>query len=102
MVRYEAALAGCQGDGSIEAILVDLQRSDLGLQGGSRHAQPRGRAGRSVHTSIIDIDKPRIHWLAMGKSMGCPSVRADNAGDFYHSMVKSSEEPRPMLIEVCL
>jgi acetolactate synthase-1/2/3 large subunit len=53
-------------------------------------------------SAMIDIDKPRIDWVAMGKSMGCPSVRVDNAGDFYHSMVKSSEEPGPMLIEVCL
>jgi acetolactate synthase I/II/III large subunit len=53
-------------------------------------------------SAMIDIDKPRIDWVAMGKSMGCPSVRVENAGDFYHSMVKSSEEPGPMLIEVCL
>jgi acetolactate synthase-1/2/3 large subunit len=53
-------------------------------------------------SAMIDIDKPRIDWVAMGKSMGCPSVRVENAGDFYHSMVKSSQEPGPMLIEVCL
>jgi acetolactate synthase-1/2/3 large subunit len=52
--------------------------------------------------SMIDIDKPRIDWVAMGKSMGCPSVRVDNAGDFYRSMVKSSQEPGPTVIEVCL
>jgi acetolactate synthase I/II/III large subunit len=53
-------------------------------------------------SAMIDIDKPRIDWLAMGKSMGCPSVRVDNAGDFYQSMVRSAEEPGPMLIEVAL
>ena len=53
-------------------------------------------------SAMIEIDKPRIDWLAMGKSMGVPSVRVENAGDFYRSMVKSSEEPGPMLIEVCL
>jgi acetolactate synthase-1/2/3 large subunit len=52
--------------------------------------------------AMIDIDKPRIDWSAMGKSMGCPTVRVDNAGDFYRSMVRSAEEPGPMLIEVCL
>jgi hypothetical protein len=40
--------------------------------------------------------------VAMGKSMGVPSVSVDNAGDFYRSMVRSSQEPGPMLIEVCL
>jgi acetolactate synthase I/II/III large subunit len=53
-------------------------------------------------SAMIDIDKPRIDWVAMGKSMGCPSVRVENAGDFYQSMARSSTEPGPMLIEVCL
>jgi acetolactate synthase I/II/III large subunit len=53
-------------------------------------------------SAMIDIDKPRIDWVAMGKSMGCPSVRVETAGDFYRSMIKSSDEPGPMLIEVCL
>jgi acetolactate synthase I/II/III large subunit len=52
--------------------------------------------------ALIDIDRPRIDWVAMGKSMGCPAVRVDNAGDFYRSMVKSGKERGPMLIEVCL
>jgi acetolactate synthase-1/2/3 large subunit len=53
-------------------------------------------------SALIDIGQPKIDWVAMGNSMGCPAVRVDNAGDFYRSMVKSSEEPGPMLIEVCL
>ena len=51
---------------------------------------------------LIDIGKPRIDWVAMGKSMGCPSVRVEDAGDFYTSLVNSAKEPGPMLIEVCL
>jgi acetolactate synthase-1/2/3 large subunit len=51
---------------------------------------------------LIDIDQPRIDWVAMGKSMGCPSVRVENAGDFYTSLTNSAREPGPMLIEVCL
>ena len=52
--------------------------------------------------SLIDIDRPRIDWVAMGKSMGCPSVRVDNAGDFYTAMVRTITESGPTLIEVCL
>ncbi len=52
--------------------------------------------------SMIDIHLPRIDWVAMGKSMGCPSVRVENASDFYTSMVNSTREPGPMLIEVAL
>lgn len=51
---------------------------------------------------LIDIGKPRIDWVAMGKSMGCPSVRVDNAADFYTAMINSAGEPGPALIEVCL
>jgi acetolactate synthase-1/2/3 large subunit len=51
---------------------------------------------------LIDIDRPRIDWVAMGKSMGCPSVRVENARDFYTSMVNSAREPGPSLIEVAL
>jgi acetolactate synthase-1/2/3 large subunit len=53
-------------------------------------------------SAMIDIDRPSIDWVAMGKSMGCPSVSVDNAGEFYRSMARSSEEPGPMLIEVRL
>lgn len=51
---------------------------------------------------LIDIDKPRIDWLAMGKSMGVPSCRVENARDFYNSLMNSAREPGPALIEVCL
>ena len=51
---------------------------------------------------LIDMDRPRIDWVAMGKSMGVPSVRVENARDFYLSMVNSAKEPGPMLIEVAL
>jgi acetolactate synthase I/II/III large subunit len=53
-------------------------------------------------SAMIDIDKPRIDWVAMGKSMGVPSVRVENAKGFYESMVRSSLEPGPTLIEVAL
>lgn len=53
-------------------------------------------------SAMIDIDKPRIDWVAMGTSMGVPSVRVDNAGDFYQAMARSSKEQGPMLIEVAL
>jgi acetolactate synthase-1/2/3 large subunit len=52
--------------------------------------------------SMIDIDKPRIDWVSMGKSMGCPSVRVEDAGAFYKAMADSCREPGPKLIEVSL
>ena len=51
---------------------------------------------------LIEIDRPRIDWVSMGKSVGCPAVRVENAADFYRSMVNSARESGPMVIEVCL
>ncbi|WP_321931217.1 acetolactate synthase large subunit [Paraburkholderia guartelaensis] len=52
--------------------------------------------------SMIDIDKPRIDWLAMAKSMGVPGKAVETAEDFYKAMVDSTREPGPCLIEVRL
>jgi len=52
--------------------------------------------------SMIDIDKPRIDWLAMAKSMGVPGIAVDTAEGFHKAMVDSTREPGPCLIEVRL
>jgi acetolactate synthase-1/2/3 large subunit len=52
--------------------------------------------------AMIDIDKPRIDWVAMGHSMGVPSHRVTTAEDFHQSMVNSVREQGPVLIEVAL
>ncbi|MFM0671594.1 acetolactate synthase large subunit [Paraburkholderia sediminicola] len=52
--------------------------------------------------SMIDIDKPRIDWLAMAKSMGVPAVAVDTAESFHKAMRDSVREPGPSLIEVRL
>jgi acetolactate synthase-1/2/3 large subunit len=58
---------------------------------------PSGRA-----LSMIDIDRPRIDWLSMAKSMGVPAVAVDTAQAFYKTMTDSVREPGPRLIEVRL
>ncbi|MBB5390449.1 MULTISPECIES: acetolactate synthase large subunit [unclassified Herbaspirillum] len=52
--------------------------------------------------SMIDIDRPRIDWLAMAKSMGVPATAVDSAEGFYKAMTDSAREPGPSLIEVRL
>lgn len=52
--------------------------------------------------AMIDIDRPRIDWLAMAKSMGVPSVAVDTAEGFHKAMVDSTRQPGPTLIEVRL
>ena len=58
---------------------------------------PGPRAG-----AMTDIGRPRIDWVAMGTSMGCPSVSVDNAGDFARRLADAVREPGPKLIEVRL
>jgi acetolactate synthase-1/2/3 large subunit len=52
--------------------------------------------------SMIDIDRPRIDWLAMGKSMGVPGTAVETAETFHRAMADSAREPGPRLIEVRL
>ncbi|SDG71351.1 MULTISPECIES: acetolactate synthase large subunit [unclassified Duganella] len=52
--------------------------------------------------AMIDIDKPRIDWLAMATSMGVPAVSVDTAEGFHKAMVNSAREQGPTLIEVRL
>jgi acetolactate synthase-1/2/3 large subunit len=52
--------------------------------------------------AMIDIDRPRIDWLAMAKSMGVPAVAVDTAEAFHKAMVDSVNESGPCLIEVRL
>lgn len=59
--------------------------------------QPGARA-----LSMIDIDRPRIDWVAMAKGMGVAGVAVDTAEAFHKAMVDSVHEPGPCLIEVRL
>ena len=52
--------------------------------------------------AMIDIDRPRIDWLAMAKAMGVPAMSVEDAGAFHRAMADSVREPGPMLIEVRL
>jgi acetolactate synthase-1/2/3 large subunit len=52
--------------------------------------------------AMIDIDRPRIDWLAMAKSMGVPAISVETAEDFHAGLVNSARQPGPMLIAVRL
>jgi acetolactate synthase-1/2/3 large subunit len=52
--------------------------------------------------AMIDIDRPRIDWLAMAKSMGVPAVSVDTADGFHKAMADSARAQGPALIEVRL
>ncbi|MBB6255257.1 acetolactate synthase large subunit [Nitrospirillum iridis] len=52
--------------------------------------------------AMIDIDRPSIDWLAMGKSMGVQAVSVNTADEFFHAMMRCNAMPGPSLIEVRL
>lgn len=52
--------------------------------------------------SMIDIDRPRIDWQAMAKSMGVPSLSVATAEAFHQALADSVRTPGPVLIEVRL
>jgi acetolactate synthase I/II/III large subunit len=52
--------------------------------------------------SMIDIDRPRIDWVAMARSMGVQGVAVNSAERFHKAMVDSTREDGPTLIEVRL
>lgn len=52
--------------------------------------------------AMIDIDRPRIDWLAMARSMGVPAVAVDTAEAFHAAMARSTRDSGPSLIEVRL
>ena len=52
--------------------------------------------------SMIDIDRPTIDWLAMGKSMGVPGVRVEDAEQLAKAILSANDAEGPVLIEVKL
>ena len=52
--------------------------------------------------AMIEIDRPTIDWVAMGKSMGVPGVSVDTVEAFTAALLRSVGEPGPSLIEVRL
>ena len=97
------------GDGlvtQVPAFLISLAAGLL-VTRSSREVNLPGEFLRQLFSrpqalAMIDIDKPRIDWVAMGASMGVPSHRVATAEDFHKSLVDSVREDGPVLIEVAL
>ena len=53
-------------------------------------------------SAMIDIGRPSIDWVAMGRSLGVPAVSVSDAAGFHASLIRSAQEPGPSLIEVKL
>jgi acetolactate synthase-1/2/3 large subunit len=52
--------------------------------------------------AMIDIDRPRIDWQAMARSMGVPSKQVTTAEALHAALAAAVRETGPFLIEVAL
>jgi acetolactate synthase I/II/III large subunit len=52
--------------------------------------------------TMIDIDRPTIDWISMGKAMGVPGVQVDTAEGLALALLDANREAGPRLIEVKL
>jgi len=52
--------------------------------------------------TMIDIDRPTIDWLSMGRAMGVPGVQVDTAEGLANALLDANGEAGPRLIEVKL
>ena len=57
-----------------------------------------GAAGPTA-TSLLDISRPDLSFVALAGGLGVPAVRVDNAGALHTELAKSFHEPGPKLIE---
>jgi acetolactate synthase-1/2/3 large subunit len=60
-----------------------------------------GDAG-PVARQMLDLNNPAMDFVAMGKSMGVPSYRAENAEQLVDQLRRSVATPGPTLIEAML
>ena len=51
---------------------------------------------------LTDLSQPEIDWVALGRSLGVPSVRAESAADLTRELGPAISEPGPRLIEMVL
>ena len=52
--------------------------------------------------SLLSLDRPAMDFTAMGKSLGVPSVRADDVESFTKALKRALAEPGPHLIEAMM
>jgi len=68
---------------------IELRRAGIAEPG------PNARA-------LTDLSHPEIDWVALGRSFGVPSVRAEAADELARELARAIAAPGPHLIEVVL
>lgn len=61
-----------------------------------------GERPSAAALTMIDIDRPTIDWLAMGKALGVPGVQVETAESLAQALLDANREDGPRLIEVKL
>jgi len=52
--------------------------------------------------AMMDLDRPRIDWLGLARSMGCNALSVETAEGLHAALLNCNAEPGPSLIEVRL
>ena len=71
--------------------ILQTEYANMGFSGPGPQAQ-----------AMMDIDRPAIDWIAMGRSLGVSGVRVETADAFHAALLRSTAEPGPNLIELKL
>ena len=76
----------------------DILRIELQRVGAQESGQPTGAKAES----LLDLSSPTMDFVQMGHSMGVPSRRVTDAGDFAEALRWAFNEPGPHLIEAVM
>jgi acetolactate synthase-1/2/3 large subunit len=101
-IPYAVALATAFLSGIRHLITVETKEPVAFFAYPGKPSQMKAPGTLVQALAMIDIDRPTIDWVAMGRSMGVPGVRVETVEDFHAAMVRSAQEPGPGLIEVKL
>ncbi|MDN5860330.1 MAG: thiamine pyrophosphate-dependent enzyme, partial [Pseudonocardia sp.] len=58
-----------------------------------------GGAAGSTARSLLDLDRPRLDFVAMATGMGVPAARAETAEELAAALRSAAAEPGPYLVE---
>ncbi|MGI5130280.1 acetolactate synthase large subunit [Pseudonocardia sp. CA-107938] len=56
-------------------------------------------SGGSAARSLLDLDRPRLDFVAVATGMGVPATRAETAEELAAALAKAAAEPGPHLVE---
>lgn len=82
-------------NGAYDILRVELQRV------GAQAAGPDGKPGPRAE-ALLDLDPPRLDFVALAEGMGVPARRVTTAEEFAAALAHGLAEPGPFLIDAVI